>query len=112
MTANNTPGLIGRSVPFGAGATIDSDLYVPRNGCTTLTLMAVPTQAGTIMPRVRTPVGDFDLAAAATAVVANDLGIVQVDYALSQIGTVYVRYVNTDATAGSCSFLATDGGGR
>lgn len=111
MTAVNTPGSLGL-IPFNASATIDSGLYAPRNGSQTITLTAIPTQAGTVQPFLRTPQGDKALTASPTALVANELGLIQLNYALGGLGTVFVRYVNTDVTAGSCAFGATDGGGR
>lgn len=112
MTAANSPGSLGTDVPFALSATIDSGLYAPRNGSTKVTLTAIPTRAGTVQPFLRTPKGDKALTASPAAVVANDLAIVTLDLSLEGLGPVFLRYVNTDATAGMCTFAASDGGGR
>lgn len=106
MAARTSPGTLG-TVPYAASATVDSPLYTARNGSQTVTLISVSTTAGT--SQVFLQFGDLAVAlGAAVAQTAGAANSFKVDMAVYKLGSVFIRFVDTSATAGLVVVKASD----
>lgn len=106
MVAKINPGDLG-TFPYPASGTVDTTAYTPRNGAKTVTIASLSITAGT--SQVFLQFGDIAVAlGAAVAQTAGELNSFKIDMALHKMGTVFIRFVDTSATAGAVIARATD----
>lgn len=108
MAARINPGKLGEA-GYGDGDTVTSQLYVPRNGASTVTIAVVPTTGGDARPFLRTGEGvDVPLTPDVVEGLANEINSFQINYAIHKIGAVYLQFANTSGTDGIARFYASD----
>lgn len=106
MASRKSPGSLGVK-GYTSSGTVDSDEYAPRNGAKTVTLVSNSTTAGTSQVFLRLGGVDGSLGAA-IAQAANAHNTFEVDMSLHKVGTLFLRFTDTDASAGSVNFRASD----
>jgi len=109
MAARNKPGSLGQ-VAYAADASADSQEYSPRNGASTVTLIAVPTTAGEARVFLKEPGNDTPIALGTDVVEAPaaDATIMKVNFAPEGLGTYFLRFTDLSSTPGVVNFRASD----
>lgn len=112
MADRDKPGKLG-SKAFTADGSVDSDGYIPRDGSIRTLLQVTADQAGTVQAVL---IDAFDETteyfrpAVAVVVTAGDPEEILFEMPLRQAyRRVFLRYTNTNTTAGTAKFSATDG---
>lgn len=96
-------------IAFLSAGTADSEVYLARAGCVRVSIQGTPTAAGTCRVFF-TDLFDgtaYAQGAGAVAGAANTPNIFVIEFPLrGTFGGVFIRYTNTDATAGTIRFSA------
>lgn len=96
---------------FVGNGSVDSDLFVPKRGSTVTLLNAVPDQDGTVQLFLRDRSGNDHPQGAAVFESAGVANFIQFPGPITAaFSGCFLRYSNTNATAGVVEFSGTDGG--
>lgn len=109
MTTKTKPGELGGGA-FASGGSVDSDDYRPSLHVASVTLLCAADQDGDVRAYLRRGGSEHALGSAATALTGGGQVTLKIDFPVAGLGTLFVRYTNTNATAGVASFAVADSG--